>query len=106
MSRAFCCWLPGRIVRNIAASQRVRPRMPSTPPKPAAVPTLAIGQKVEAEMTRLLYRSAGFGLFSNVVLALILAAGTLSTHPTRLHGAWLAAMLAVSLVRLALHVTF
>src|SRR5437868_1654446 len=32
----------------------------------------AIDEKVEAEMTRILYRSAGFGLFSNVILVMIL----------------------------------
>ncbi|HUR60389.1 MAG TPA: hypothetical protein VM029_21885, partial [Opitutaceae bacterium] len=75
-------------------------------PVPVAPPTPAIAQKVEAEMTRLLYRSAGFGLFSNVVLALILVGGTLRAHPSRLHVAWLGAMLFVSLVRLGLNLAF
>jgi signal transduction histidine kinase len=65
-----------------------------------------IEQKVEAEMTRLLYRSAGFGLFSNFALAGILVAGTITNHPATLHVAWFGAMVIVSLARLALNVAF
>ncbi len=57
-------------------------------------------------MTRLLYRSAGFGLFSNVVLALILVAGTAGAHPNRLHVAWLSAMLVVAVGRVILNLAF
>ena len=35
-----------------------------------------IDAKAEAELTRLLYRIAGFGLFSSFALAIILVAGT------------------------------
>ena len=43
---------------------------------PPPVPVLdVIGAKVEAELTRLLYRSAGFSVFSNAVLALVMVAG-------------------------------
>ena len=51
-----------------------------------------IGRKVEAEMTRLLYRSAAFGLFSNFILAVILVAGTYPIHVPALHAGWLAAV--------------
>ncbi len=65
-----------------------------------------IEAKVEAEMTRLLYRSAGFGLFSNVVLAVVLVAGTFTVYPLRQHVAWLGALLAVSAGRWALNRAF
>lgn len=67
---------------------------------------LTIEQKVEAEMIRQLYRSAGFGLFSNFVLAIILVAGTFTVHPLLLHVSWLSAIVAVSIARLALNAAF
>ncbi len=77
----------------------------SAPPASAkAEPDIA--RKVEAEMSRLLFRSAGFGLFSNFALAVILVAGTLSTHPASLHIAWLGAIVLISLVRLGIHLGF
>jgi len=77
-------------------------------PSPSSVPgaASAIDQKVEAEMTRLLYRSAGFGLFSNFVLGLVLVAGTFTAHPIALHGPWLGALILVSLGRLGLNLSF
>ncbi len=81
--------------------------VPASPP-----PTVASGtpgehdRKVEAEMTRLLYRSAGFGLFSNFVLGVVLVAGTFTVHPMTLHGPWLGALLLVSLGRLGLNMAF
>ena len=74
---------------------------PVTPPADAV-----IGQKVEAEMTRLLFRSSGFGLFSNFALALILVAGTSATHPTSLHEPWLGSIVLVSLGRLGINLAF
>ncbi|HVU34765.1 MAG TPA: ATP-binding protein [Opitutaceae bacterium] len=65
-----------------------------------------VEQKVNAEMTRLLYRSAGFGLFSNVVLAAVLVLGTVTVHPLSLHVPWLAAVLAVTVARLAVNRAF
>lgn len=65
-----------------------------------------IDEKIEAEMTRLLYRSAGFGLFSNFVLATLLVAGTLSTHGMELHASWLVMLLSVSVARMVLHTRF
>ena len=50
-------------------------------------------------MTRLLYRTAGFGLFSNFVLALVLVAGTWTYFPPARTLGWLALIIAVSLVR-------
>jgi signal transduction histidine kinase/CheY-like chemotaxis protein len=76
----------------------------SAAPESAGNP--AIEQKVEAEMTRLLYRSAGFGLFSNFALAGILVAGTITHHSTTLHVVWFGAMVVVSLARLALNLAF
>lgn len=57
-------------------------------------------------MTWLLYRSAGFGLFSNIALALVLIAATYSVHPWSLHVPWLGALLLVSVGRLAINVEF
>ena len=79
---------------------------PDTPPALTPPGRAPIDQKVEAEMTRLLFRSAGFGLFSNFALAVILVAGTLVTHPTSLHVRWLGAIVLVSLCRLGLNLAF
>jgi two-component system, sensor histidine kinase len=57
--------------------------------------------RVEAEMTRMLYRAAGFGLFSNFVLAVVLVAGVWSYFPAGTTLGWLAVVLALSLGRLA-----
>ncbi len=57
-------------------------------------------------MTRILYRAANFGLFSNVALAAVLVAGTLSTHPVPLVATWLGAIIAVTLARIALGAAF
>src|SRR5688572_10718588 len=81
--------------------------VPATAPSSAAGGDAAtIDRKVEAEMTRLLYRQAGFGLFSNFVLAAILVAGTLSVHPASLHGSWFGAILVVSVARFALNLAY
>jgi signal transduction histidine kinase/ActR/RegA family two-component response regulator len=64
--------------------------------RPAEAVREDIARRVDAEMTRLLYRSAGFGLFSNFALALILAAGVGSYFPPRLTWGWLVLILVVS----------
>ncbi len=65
----------------------------------------AIHGRVEAELTRLLYRLAGFGLFSNFALAAIMVAGIYSQYP---HSSliWLAVLLTVSMARLLLNLAF
>jgi signal transduction histidine kinase/CheY-like chemotaxis protein len=65
-----------------------------------------IRRRVEAEMTRLLYRSAGFGLFSNFVLALVLAAGVWKFFPVRLTLSWLLVISVVTGVRVWLNIAF
>ncbi len=65
-----------------------------------------IQRKVDAEMTRILYRAANFGLFSNVALAAVLVAGTLSTHPPSLVATWLSAIIVVTLARIGLGAAF
>ena len=65
-----------------------------------------IAGKVDGEMTRLLYRSADFGLFSNFVLALVLVAGTAGSLPWLLHAVWLGAVLLISFARLGLNIAF
>jgi signal transduction histidine kinase len=65
-----------------------------------------IASRVEAEMTRLLYRSAGFGLYSNFVLAVVLAAGVWTYFPARVTLGWLAVIMTVSLARLAMNRAF
>jgi len=72
-------------------------------------PVEAAGQiefRVQAELTRILYRVAGFGLFSNFVLAAVLVAGVWGEFPTRTSLGWLIAMLIWSCVRLATNVIF
>lgn len=73
-------------------------------PIPDSGPT--IDQKVEAEMTRLIYRSAGFGLFSNFVLGVVLVAGTFTVYPLSLHLPWLGVLFAISCGRWALNLAF
>lgn len=62
--------------------------------------------RVEAELTRMLFRSAGFGLFSNFVLAAILAAGVWNYFPARVTLTWLAVVFVLSGVRLATNIAF
>ena len=57
-------------------------------------------------MTRLLFRSASFGLFSNFVLAGILVAGVFSYFPHSLTLGWLAVILALSVARSGLNWRF
>ena len=66
------------------------------PRQPADAGRKDITLRVEAEMTRLLYRSAGFGLYSNFVLALVLAAGVWTYFPPRITLGWLALIVAIS----------
>lgn len=62
--------------------------------------------RVTAEMTRLLYRSAGFGLFSNLVLAMVLVAGVWTYFPAGTTLGWLAAIATVTLARMGLNWAF
>jgi signal transduction histidine kinase/CheY-like chemotaxis protein len=84
-----------------------RPDMATSPAtaRDAAI-SPAIDQKVEAEMTRMLYRTAGFGLFSNIALALVLVAGSFNTQPVALHAKWLGAIVVVTLARVAMSLAF
>jgi signal transduction histidine kinase len=66
----------------------------------------AVSRRVEAELTRLLYRLAGFGLFSNFALALLLAAGLFGHFPQEWTLLWLAALLAISIARWLLNRAF
>lgn len=62
--------------------------------------------KVDAEMTRLLYRTAPFGLFSNFILAVVLVVGTITVHRPELQVRWLTTICVVSIARFALHFAF
>ncbi len=66
----------------------------------------AIEQRVHGELTRLLYRSAGFGLFSNFVLATVLVLAVGQYFPFRLNAQWYGAIIGISLLRLALNIAF
>ncbi|MES2697124.1 MAG: hypothetical protein V4773_26905, partial [Verrucomicrobiota bacterium] len=70
--------------------------VPQTSPGPVDRTDMVIKSKVEAELTRLLYRSAGFGLFSNFVLAAVLIAGLWTYFPARTHLLWFSAVIVVS----------
>jgi signal transduction histidine kinase/CheY-like chemotaxis protein len=74
--------------------------------RPAEAVREDIARRVEAEMTRLLYRSAGFGLFSNFVLALVLAAGVWTYFPPHVTLGWLLLVVVVSTVRGSLNWCF
>jgi signal transduction histidine kinase/CheY-like chemotaxis protein len=78
----------------------------NAPSRPAGASRRDIESRVEAEMTRLLYRSAGFGLFSNFVLAMVLVAGVWSYFPPWLSLSWLALSCTVTLARVILNGTF
>src|SRR6187402_1662078 len=82
--------------------------MTSTPAirRPAETVREDIARRVDAEMTRLLYRSAGFGLFSNFVLAVVLVAGAWTYFPTRLTLGWLLLIIVVSTARGILNLLF
>ncbi len=67
--------------------------------RPAEAVREDIARRVDAEMTRLLYRSAGFGLFSNFALALILAVGVWTYFPPPVTLGWLALIVAISTAR-------
>jgi len=67
--------------------------------RPAEAVREDIARRVDAEMTRLLYRSAGFGLFSNFALALILTVGIWTYFPSRLTLGWLTLILVISTAR-------
>jgi signal transduction histidine kinase/CheY-like chemotaxis protein len=79
---------------------------PRTPLRSAEVARHDIAQRVDAEMTRLLYRSASFGLFSNFVLAGILVAGVFSYFPRSLTIGWLVMIMVTSVARAALNWRF
>lgn len=74
--------------------------------RPAEEVARSIDFRVEAELTRLLYRSAGFGLFSNFVLALVLVAGMWSYFPASTTLGWLAVIMTVSFARLGTNLAF
>ena len=65
-----------------------------------------IENRVEAEMTRMLYRSAGFGLFSNFALAVILVAGMWTYFPSAVTLGWLAVVVAISMVRYGINLAY
>ncbi|MEI6107393.1 MAG: ATP-binding protein [Opitutae bacterium] len=73
-------------------------------PTEAVRPDIAL--RVEAELTRLLFRSAGFGLFSNFALSAIMAAGMWSYFPARLILGWLGTVFAATAVRAGIHYRF
>src|SRR5690606_14115389 len=80
--------------------------MPGPPAQPDTQDHDTIDQRVQAEMTRLPYRSAGFGLFSNAILAILLAAGVRSYFSAALTLGWLSAILIITAARIALNAAF
>ncbi|MBS0632279.1 MAG: response regulator [Verrucomicrobia bacterium] len=72
--------------------------------KPPVDPVIA--RKVDDQMTRLLYRSATFGLYSNFALAVLLVLVSGPHFPPLLNRLWLGASLVVSVARLVLQFAF
>jgi len=68
--------------------------------------TPAIAARVEAEMTRLLYRSQGSRLIINVLLAIILTIGISDTHSWKFKASWVGCMIITSLLRWTLIASF
>lgn len=75
-------------------------------PAPLAPASPTVSRRIDGEMTRQLYRTAGFGLFSNFVLALVLAAGGGDALPARELGIWLGIAVLVSIGRYLLNRAF
>jgi signal transduction histidine kinase/CheY-like chemotaxis protein len=73
---------------------------------PSLTPDPGVTRRVNDELTRLLYRSAGFGLFSNFVLAAILAIGVGQYFPWTTTAGWFAAIFLISCARLGLNLAF
>ena len=69
-------------------------------------PPRVIDARVDAEMTRLLYRFADFGLFSNFALSIILVVGAWTEVGSTFLIVWLAVILGVTAIRIVLHVLF
>jgi len=82
------------------------PMSAPSPARPAPEASHDVELKVEAELIRLLYRTAGFGLFSNCVLAIVLVAGVWGYFPAGQLRVWLVAMLLVSVARLGINLAF
>ncbi len=80
------------------------PALAPTSRSPYAEP--AVARRVDDEMTRLLYRSANFGLFSNFVLAAVLVLVAGRYFPPHLNVWWFSVILAISLARLGLNLAF
>jgi signal transduction histidine kinase len=80
------------------------PPPPSRRPLEVVRPDIAL--RVEAELTRLLFRSAGFGLFSNVVLSAIMAAGMWSYFSRQVILGWVAAVWASTALRVVVNLRF
>ena len=74
--------------------------------RPAEAVREDIARRVDAEMTRLLYRSAGFGLFSNFALAALMAAGVWTYFPSQITLGWLLLIVFVSTARGILNACF
>ncbi|MCC6415271.1 MAG: hypothetical protein IT582_05130, partial [Opitutaceae bacterium] len=92
-SEGISIGLPGLVIMDSA-------------PQPHVSAADEIGAKVEAQMTRLLFQSAGFGLFSNFVLAALLVLGLADSIPWQSKGLWFAAMMTLSVVRLGLNLRY
>lgn len=65
-----------------------------------------ISTRIEAELTRLLFRSAGFGLFSNFTLSGVFAYGVWGYFDGTIIGTWLAAVLIITAARMGLQIAF
>jgi signal transduction histidine kinase len=78
----------------------------ATATRPTGTGRQDVDFRVTTEMTRLLYRSAGFGLFSNLALAMVLVAGVWTYFPAGKTLGWLAAITVVTFARMALNWAF
>jgi len=72
-------------------------------PASGAAPPMDVSRRVDAELVRLLYRQAGFGMFSNITLALVLFFSVFE-HVSRSEAvSWLALLLTLSAARIILN---
>lgn len=81
--------------------------MVSEETKPAPLDGVGVvEQRIEAELTGLVYRTASFGLYTNIVVGAMLVAGLWSYYPSGQLSLWLGCVAAISAARLVLGAFF
>lgn len=80
--------------------------MSGSPQEPELYQNPRVDSRIEAELTRLLYRSAGFGLFSNFALSGLFAWGIWDYFDQSVILTWVGAVVAVTCARVFIQITY